>query len=136
MENINEFSNNQEKPLRSKTFDFALRVIKLGKYLNEEKREYILSKQLLRSGTNPGAMIREAENAESPNDFIHKLSIAQKEISESIYWLELMNKSDYLTDAEFNSINNDAIEILKMLISSIKTKKKNLQNPKKTKSKI
>jgi four helix bundle protein len=131
MENGNEVSKNSEKPLRTKTFAFALRVIKLGKYLNEEKREYILSKQLLRSGTNPGAMIREAENAESPNDFIHKLSIAQKEISESIYWLELMFKSDYLTETEFNSINEDAIEILKMLTSSIKTKRKNIQNPKK-----
>ena len=81
---------------------------------------------MLRSGTNPGAMIREAVNAESDLDFIHKLAIAQKETGETLYWLELLFRTNYLTSAEYISMSADAEEIMKMLRSSILTKKKNL----------
>jgi four helix bundle protein len=92
----------------------------------DEKKEFVICKQVLRSGTNPGAMVREAANAESGLDFIHKLGIAQKEISETQYWLELLWKTDFLTESEFQSIHSDTEEIMKLLRSSILTKKKNL----------
>jgi four helix bundle protein len=105
------------------SFDFALRIVKLFQYLQTEKNEYVLSKQLLRSGTSVGAMVREAEHSESKSDFIHKLAIAQKEINESIYWLELMFASEYLSKEQFESINNDAVEIIKLITSIIKSAK-------------
>lgn len=110
-------------PLRKKTFLFALRMVKLYQFLTVEKREFVMSKQLLKAGTNPGAMVREAHNAESTADFIHKLSIGQKEIAETQYWLELLYASDFLSLKEFQSLHSDANEILKMLRSSILTKK-------------
>ncbi|MFN6946903.1 MAG: four helix bundle protein [Cytophagaceae bacterium] len=110
--------------LKEKSFLFALRVVKLYKLLCEEKREFVMSKQLLRSGTSVGANIREAQNAESKADFIHKLAISQKECDETLYWLELLFHSDYLTEIEFNSLNNHATELLKMLRSAILTTKK------------
>ena len=109
--------------LRDKSFSFAIRIVNLYKYLCEEKKEFILSKQVLRSGTSVGAMIREAEHSESIADFIHKMAIAQKEINENIYWLELLTKTKYISNNEFESINIDAIEIIKMITSSIKTAK-------------
>lgn len=112
-------------PLREKTLKFAVRIVRLQRYLVEEKREFVLSKQLLRSGTNPGAMVREAENAESTQDFIHKLGIAQKEIGETIYWLELLIATEYLSEKEFNSINTDVEELMKIIRSVILTIKKN-----------
>ncbi|MFO0109807.1 MAG: four helix bundle protein, partial [Alphaproteobacteria bacterium] len=84
----------QDNIVREKSFEFAIRVVKLSKGLAEERKEFIMSKQLLRSGTSVGAMVREAEHAESKNDFIHKLGIAQKEINETIYWLELLRATD------------------------------------------
>lgn len=116
----------QNSPLKQKSFTFAVRIINLYKYLTGQKKEYVLSKQLLRSGTNPGAMIREAFNAESNKDFIHKLSIGQKELSETIYWLELLKETDYLSEKEFESIHTDAVEVMKLLRSSIITKKKKM----------
>ncbi len=83
--------------LRSKSFAFAIRIVRLYQYLRAHKHEYVLSKQLLRSGTAVGAMLREAAYAESKADFIHKLAIAQKEINEALYWLELLASTDYLT---------------------------------------
>lgn len=112
--------------IKDKSFDFAVRTIRLFLYLTETKKEYILSKQLLRSGTAIGALVREAQNAESTKDFIHKLGIAQKECDESIYWLELLKETEYLNEKEFESINHEAIELLKMLRSAIITSKKNL----------
>ena len=112
-----------KNPLKDKSFAFALRMIKLYQYFIENKIEYILSKQLLRSGTSIGANIRESQNAQSNADFIHKLSISQKECDETMYWLELLFKSNYLTEAEFNSIYADACELLKMLKSAIITSK-------------
>ena len=95
--------------LRDKSYSFAVRIVNLFKFLQNEKKEYILSKQLMRSGTSVGALVREAEFAESKADFIHKLAIAQKECNESIYWLELLQETDYLEKNEFSSINEDAI---------------------------
>lgn len=112
--------------IKNKSFDFAIRIVKLYQYLCNEKKEFILSKQLLRSGTRIGAMVREAEHAESKNDFIHKFSIAQKEANESIYWLELLKATDYLNDKEFENISNDATSILKLITSILKTTKNQL----------
>lgn len=117
-----------EGPLRRKSFLLAKEIVELYKFLSNEKKEFVLSKQMLRSGTNPGAMIREAINAESKADFIHKLKIAQKEASETQYWLELLLASDYINADQFNSINNLTIEILKMTTSSILTIKKKSTN--------
>jgi four helix bundle protein len=102
----------KENIIKKKSFDFAIRIVKLYQFLCAEKKEYVLSKQLLRSGTFVGAMLREAEHSESKADFIHKLAIAQKEINESIYWLELLNATDYLTKQQFESVHFYAIEII------------------------
>lgn len=112
--------------IKDKSFDFAIRIVKLHQYLSTEKKEFTLSKQLLRSGTSIGAMVREAEHAESKNDFIHKFSIAQKEANESVYWLELLKATDYLNEKEFENISNDAITILKLITSILKTTKSHL----------
>lgn len=113
----------KENIIKSKSFDFAVRIVKLYQYLCLDKKEFVLSKQLLRSGTSIGAMIREAEHAESRQDFVHKLSIAQKEANEVVYWLESLKATDYLNEKEFENINNDAISILKLITSIIKTTK-------------
>lgn len=110
---------------KEKSFAFAIRIVGLYKFLSEEKREYVLSKQVLRSGTAIGALVREAEQAESKKDFIHKMSIALKEANETEYWLELLYKTDYLKEAEFISIHNDVVELLKLLTSIIKASKSN-----------
>lgn len=91
------------------------------------QNEFVLSKQLLRSGTSIGANVREAKNAESKADFIHKLGIAQKEADESLYWLELLYATKYLSNEEFTSLNYDAIEILKLIKSIIISSKNNLR---------
>ena len=93
-----------------------------------DKKEYVLSKQLLKCGTSVGAMVREAEHSESKTDFIHKIAIAQKEINETLYWLELLKETGYITDKQYESINSDAIEIIKLLISIIKTTKLAINN--------
>ena len=100
-------------------------IIRLYQYLCREKKEYVLSKQLLRSGTAIGALIREAEQAESKADFIHKLAIALKEANETDYWIDLLKATDYLEEKEFNSIKADVVELLKLLISIIKSSKEN-----------
>jgi len=115
--------NEKKNPLKDKSFQFALRIVKLYKHFIEEKKEYVLSKQLLRSGTSIDANIREAQNAQSKADFIHKLSISQKECDETMYWLELLYYSDYLTKTEFMSLHPEADELLKMLRSAIITSK-------------
>ncbi|MDD2475389.1 MAG: four helix bundle protein [Dysgonamonadaceae bacterium] len=116
----------RENVLVERSLAFAVRIVKLYKYLCEEKKEYVMSKQILRSGTAIGALVREAQNAESTKDFIHKLSIAQKECDETCYWLELLKRTDFLTENEFIGINNDSIELLKMLRSAIITSKSKL----------
>jgi four helix bundle protein len=109
--------------LSTKSYDFANTIVKFCYYLINEKKEWILSKQLLRSGTSVGACIREAQFAESSKDFIHKLSISRKEINETIYWLELLKDNFFITNKEFEKLNLNAIEIRKILTSSIKTLK-------------
>jgi len=103
---------------------FAVRVVNLYKYLCE-KKEFVLSKQLLRSGTAVGALVREAEHAESKKDFIHKLAIALKEANETEYWIELLKETDFLNKNEYKSISKEATELIKLLISIIKTTKSN-----------
>jgi four helix bundle protein len=117
---------NRQDPLREKSFGMALRLVRLYRFLAEEKKEYVMSKQILRSGTNPGAMVREAANAESGLDCIHKLGIAQKETGETQYWLDLLFKSDYINEAEHTSLYADTEQVMRLLRSSILTKKKNL----------
>ncbi len=109
--------------LKDKSLAFAIRIVNLYKFLNENKKEFVLSKQLLRSGTSVGAMMRDAEHSESKADFIHKLSIAQKEINETLYWLELLFATKFLTKKQYESINEDALELIKLITSSIKTSK-------------
>ena len=116
----------RENIIKTKSFSFAIRIVKLYKLLVEYKKEYIISKQLLRSGTSVGAMVRESEFAESKADFIHKLAIAQKEINETIYWLELLKETDFITSNDYDSLNIDAVEIIKLITSIIKTTKANL----------
>ncbi|HEY2348738.1 MAG TPA: four helix bundle protein [Puia sp.] len=116
----------KESIILIKSFAFAVRVVNLNKFLRSKKTEFVLSKQLLRCGTSVGAVIREAEYAESRLDFKHKLQIAQKEINESIYWLELLKATNYLEPEHFESINKDAVEIIKLLTSIIKTTKSKL----------
>jgi len=111
-----------------KSFAFAIQIVKASRLLVEHKKEYVLSKQLLRSGTAVGALIREAQNAESKSDFVHKLSIAQKECDETLYWLDLLKETNYLNNEEYLSLRNEAEELLKMLRSSILTTKKNYLN--------
>ena len=118
----------KENIVKNKSFAFAVRVVKLYQYLCEQKKEYVLSKQLLRSGTSVGAMIREAEHAESKVDFKHKMAIAQKEINETIYWLELLAATNYLTKEQFESVNADAVEIIKLITTIIKTTKTNINH--------
>ena len=113
--------------IKAKSFSFALRVVKLYQFLSSEKKEFILSKQLLRSGTSIGALVRESEHAESKADFIHKLAIAQKEANESDYWIELLFQSEYLNETQFQSLNSDLAEINKILASIIITTKQNLK---------
>ena len=110
--------------IKEKTFLFAIRIINLHKHLSSVKKEFVMSKQVLRSGTSVGANCREGDYAESQADFIHKFSIAQKECNETIYWLELLHATDYIEEEQFNSINTDAIELMKLLTASIKTAKR------------
>ena len=113
-----------ESVLRDKSYKLALRIVNLSKYLYEEKKEFILSKQVLRSGTAIGALVREAEYGQSRLDFINKLSIALKEANETDYWLMLLRDANYISPESFASIQPEIIEIMKLLTSSIKTAKK------------
>lgn len=111
--------------IHTKSYAFALRIIKLYKYLVAEKKEYVLSKQVLRSGTAIGALVKESENAQSKADFIHKLNIALKEANETEYWLMLLKDSDYISEENFQSIHKDSVELIKILVSIVKTSRNN-----------
>ena len=111
--------------VKDKSFVFALKVVIVCRKLVKDEKEYVLSKQLLRSGTAIGALIREAEHGESTKDFIHKLAIALKEANETEYWLELLHQSEYLESQEFQDLRNLAGELNRLLISIIKSTKKN-----------
>jgi TIGR02436 family protein len=114
-----------EKVLAPKSYKFALRIISLYKLLTTERKEFVLSKQVLRSGTSVGAMIREAEHAQSRADFLNKMNIALKEINETEYWLMLLKDSAYLNETEFDSIYKDCDEIIRLLVCTVKTLKNN-----------
>lgn len=117
--------HNSENIIKNKSFEFAVRIVNFYKLLIERK-EYVMSKQILRSGTSIGANIREAQNAQSKADFIHKLSISQKETDETLYWPELLKETDYISEKEFASLSTDCTELLKILRSIIiSTKNKN-----------
>ncbi len=104
---------------------FAVRIINLYKYLATNKKEFVLSKQILKSGTSIGANVRESQNAQSKADFINKINIALKEADETQYWLELLAATDYISQRQYESLYNDNIEICKILTSIIKTAKMN-----------
>jgi four helix bundle protein len=112
----------KDNPIVSKSKTFALRIIKLYKYLYNEKKEYVMSKQILRSGTSIGANIREAVRGQSKADFYAKLHISLKEADETAYWLELLNESGYIKDEHFQNIYEDCNEIIKILVSILKNK--------------
>ena len=117
-----------DSAIRQKSKLFAIRIVKLHRYLCSEKKEYVLSNQLLRSGTSIGANVVEAQSAISKKDFLAKMYIAFKECNETEYWLELLHETNYLTDDEFESINTDNIELKKILSSITFTTSKSLQN--------
>lgn len=109
--------------LKKKSLDFAVRIVNFYKYLCEEKREYVISKQILRSGTSIGANIRESKNAQTDPDYLTKMNIALKEADETQYWLEVLLRSGYINDSEYNSLNEDLRQIIAMLVSTVKTMK-------------
>ena len=115
----------KENVVADKSKAFALRIIKLYKFLQGERQEYILSKQVLRSGTSIGANVREAIRGQSKADFFAKLTIALKEASETEYWLELLYESDYIDEVSFNSIYSGWNEVVKVLTAITKTMKYN-----------
>lgn len=115
----------KENILIDKSIDFATRIIKLCKYLEEKQKEHIISKQIIRSGTSIGANLNEAQYGNSKADFISKLHISLKETAETEYWLRLLFKSEYIDKRIFESLLNDCLELKKLLISSINTAKKN-----------
>lgn len=120
---MGEAGRRGDNVVREKSFAFALRVVRVCRWLAEERREYVLGKQLLRSGTAIGALVREAEHAESRADFIHKLSVALKEANESDYWLDLLHQSGYLDAPHHAALHADLTELLKLLTAILKTTK-------------
>lgn len=119
--------NKKDKIYKEKFMAFAIRMVNLKNYLNEQKHEYNIADQIQRSGTAIGANHREAIAAESDTDFVHKLAIAQKECSETLYWLELLKATSYIDEPMYNSLYADAEEIMRMLTASIVTIKKRLK---------
>ena len=111
----------KETVVGPKSFDFAIRIVNLYKFLVETKKEFVMSKQVLRCGTSIGANIRESRGAESKPDFIHKLSIALKETDETLYWLELLHRTEYISDEQFESLKIDVVELRKIISSIILT---------------
>ena len=114
----------------TKSYVFAIQTIRLYKVLSEERKEFVLSKQLLKSGTSIAAQIREAEHAQSTADFLHKMNVALKEANETEYWISLLNDTGFINQDEFIAIKGDCAEVLKLLTSIVKTTKSNLIKPK------
>ena len=106
-----------------KSIAFSIRIVNLYQYLTKRKFEYVMAEQIKRSGTSIGANISESQNAQSRADFIHKMNIALKEADETVYWLKLLHKTNYLTDIEFESMKNDAEELVKLLKAIVRTSK-------------
>ena len=120
----------KENIVKDKSYAFALRIVKLSQILIAEHKEFVLSKQLLRSGTAAGALIREAEHAQSRADFVNKMNIALKEANETDYWLSLLKDAGYISLEGYNSLNKDVQELVKLLASIVKTIKTETSNPK------
>lgn len=114
--------------LKIKSYQFALQIIQLVRNLQKEQKEYILSRQIMKSGTAIGALIREAEFAQSKANFIHKMSIALKEANETLYWISLLKDSAYIDNDIFTLMNSNCNELISLLVSTVKTLKKNLEN--------
>ena len=112
-----------ENIIEKKSFSFAIRIVRLCNLLRTEKREHVLSKQLLRCGTSIGANVAEAQHAQSKADFVAKMNIALKETGETLYWLRLLKATDYLSQREFLSIYSDGVELEKILVSIINSAK-------------
>ena len=106
--------------IRQKTIDFAVRIVKFYKYLNTDKKEFVLSKQILRSGTSIGANVHESKNAQTNPDYLSKMNIALKEADETQYWLEVLYRSELITEQEYNSLDEDLKEIIAILVSIVK----------------
>ena len=123
-----ECSKDKKGILNRKSYAFAIRMVKMMKYLQDEKREFVLSKQVLRAGTAIGALVRESEFAQSAPDFVHKLSIALKEANETEYWLNILRDTDYIDNEAFQSVQGDCNELISILVSSIKTLKNKISN--------
>ena len=117
-----------DSPIQVKSYAFAVRVVRLYQYLSSDKKEYTLSRQLLRSGTSIGANVEEAIGGQSRADFFSKLAIAYKEARETAYWLRLLKDTDYLSESEFNSIYPDALELCRLLGAVQKTAKQGVKN--------
>ena len=124
----------KESIIMDKSKNFALRIINMYKYLCVEKREYVISKQVLRSGTSIGANVREGVRGQTKPDFIAKMSVAQKEAEETCYWLELLYESGYINKSIFESMYMDNLEINRILASIILTARQNLMNQLKPKA--
>ena len=118
----------KESILKNKSYDFAILIVKTYKTISSEKKEFTLSRQLLKSGTSIGANIREAEFAQSDKDFISKMSISLKEANETEYWLSLLKDTNYIDIENFNILVNFNKELIKMLVSTINTLKSKLKN--------
>ena len=112
-------------PLKDKSYDFAIRIVKLSQHLQREKKEFVLSKQVLRCGTAIGALIREAEFGQSKADFANKMSIALKEANETDYWLCLLKDTEFISETQVESLRPDYKELIAMLVSTVKTSKGN-----------
>lgn len=117
----------KENVLLEKSYHFALRIVKLCRYLNDEKHEFVLSKQILVSGTSIAAQVEEAQQGESRADFLHQLAIANKHAFKTNFWLRLLRDGEYLSDKQTKSLLEDCEELQKMLISTLKTTKKTLE---------
>ena len=116
----------KDSPLKLKSYTFALRIVKVYQHFKEVQKEYVLSKQLLKSGTAVGALIREAEFAQSSADFINKLHIALKEANETMYWIDILKDSGYMDEKSYLSLADDCKEMIRLLVSSVKTAKSKL----------
>ncbi len=118
----------KESVVHQKSYAFAVRIVRLSQYLSDKKREFVLSKQVLRSGTSIGANVEEASGGQSKRDFLSKMSIAYKEARETVYWLRLLKDTEYLTQAEFDSIHTDAEELCRLLSKIQTSTKQSIRN--------
>jgi four helix bundle protein len=113
----------KNNPLKDKSYQFAIRIVKLSQFLQQDKKEFVLSKQILRSGTAIGALIREAEFGQSKADFTSKMSISLKEANETEYWISLLKDTEFISENQFMSMQSDCKELIAMLVSTVKTSK-------------